>query len=180
MGLTKLDDAVAFAVRAHSGQWRDGDVPLPYISHPLEVASALRYLGGVTDSDVLCAAVLHDTLEHTATEVGQLEMQFGPRVAALVVQMTRVEPSAQEIAGLEKEAIWLLRHERMMREIETVMSPEAQAIKLSDRLSNLRAALVLRKGKKLARYRWQSREILSRVPKSVCRPVWSEIDRLLS
>ena len=32
-----LTHAIDFAVAAHRGQYRDGDHPLPYITHPLDV-----------------------------------------------------------------------------------------------------------------------------------------------
>ena len=31
-----LNDAIDFATERHRGQYRDGECPLPYITHPLD------------------------------------------------------------------------------------------------------------------------------------------------
>jgi (p)ppGpp synthase/HD superfamily hydrolase len=52
------------------------------VQHPLEVASLLS-LAGYEDA-VVASGVLHDVLENTYTDVGELEDRFGETVAALV------------------------------------------------------------------------------------------------
>lgn len=42
---------------------------------------------GVEDVDVLQAALLHDTVEDTATSPQELQEAFGPRVAGLVAEV---------------------------------------------------------------------------------------------
>src|SRR5918999_5271457 len=77
--------ALAFATERHSGQVRDGD-EAPFVLHPLEVASLLRAAG--YRDEVVTAGVLHDVLEETSTDAGELEQRFGTEVAALVLAVT--------------------------------------------------------------------------------------------
>jgi guanosine-3',5'-bis(diphosphate) 3'-pyrophosphohydrolase len=83
-----LLDAVAFAARAHRGQLRkDGETP--YASHVFRVCLVLRHVFGITDHDVLMAAVLHDTIEDTTTDYDDLEEKFGSEVAGWVATLSK-------------------------------------------------------------------------------------------
>ena len=64
---TALLAALDFAAIRHRDQKRKGTDASPYINHPIEVAQVLTSVGGVTDADLLRAAVLHDTVEDTDT-----------------------------------------------------------------------------------------------------------------
>ena len=75
---------------------------------------------------------------------------------------------------MSKAAIWELRSSILLAEIAE-MSPEAQTIKLADRLSNYREALYSKSPAKLARYRKQTEEILRIVPRSINQPLWDAI-----
>ena len=68
-----LNDAVAFAAHAHSGQLRKG-TNLPYIVHPMEVAAICASY--TDDVEVLAAAVLHDIVEDTPLGAAELEREF--------------------------------------------------------------------------------------------------------
>lgn len=83
-----LASAISFATEAHSGQFtRDG---LPYILHPLTVMNnvAMRYHNAL--EELLCIAILHDTLEDCpdVTET-ELETLFGKSIAESVVNLTK-------------------------------------------------------------------------------------------
>lgn len=173
-GIPNIQEAINFAVSVHAGSLREGADPLPYITHPFEVLNNLRIIGKVTDLDMWCAAILHDTVESEATSVAQIESRFGPRVASLVSELTRREPAADQIAGLGKKQIWKMRAQMLIDEIAR-MSPDAQQIKLADRLANLSEANRSKKGDKLERYLWQTNEILKVVPKDVNRDLWDAI-----
>lgn len=177
MKIPMLQTAVELAQQAHVGQWRDGDAPLPYIAHPLDVMHKLRYIGEVTDPEVLAAAVLHDVLEETDLTAKAIEKALGARVTDLVRQVTRREPTEAETRGLTKEQIWQLRTDWLMAEIESEMSPEAWQIKLADRLSNLQAAKVTRTAEKLKRYLAQSERMLTVIPEVTNPPLWHAIVR---
>lgn len=83
-----LQDTPAYelAAYAHRNQVRKGSGE-PYIMHPLSVAQILMQ-NGVTDEDILFAALLHDTLEDTDLAASTIEEQFGSRVLALVQAVT--------------------------------------------------------------------------------------------
>ncbi len=169
-----IEAAIKWARKRHHGSWRDGASPLPYISHPLEVLSILRYEAGVVDEEAWVAAVLHDMIEDTSTTLAEVEERFGAVVAGLVRELTRTEPSADETEGLTADEVRSLRSELLLGDIAR-MSPMAQTIKLCDRLSNLRCARATRSGGALARYLEQTTEILSLVPRKVSPNVWEAV-----
>jgi (p)ppGpp synthase/HD superfamily hydrolase len=77
--------AVDFARERHAGQTRAAG-GAPFVVHPIEAASILersRY-----PDQVVAAAVLHDVLEDTETDIQELKDLFGPEVAELVATMT--------------------------------------------------------------------------------------------
>lgn len=172
--MSSLHDAIDLAVRAHRGQDREGDDPLPYVTHPMDVLHNVRYLAGVTDRDMLIAAILHDTVEETSVTLKDIERLFGERAAALVGELTRREPEESETAGWTKEEIWKLRAKMLVDEI-ALMSAEAQVVKLADRLSNVQEGKRIKKGKKLERYLAQTRRILETVPRSRSPKLWDAI-----
>jgi len=61
----------------------------PYVEHPKGVLIILREEFGVTDVDTLLAALLHDTIEDTATDFDEVCERFGRRVAGLVAALTK-------------------------------------------------------------------------------------------
>lgn len=174
---SKLHQAAEFALQKHAGQDRDGEIPIPYICHPMEVLSKLRYIGKVTDEDLLVAALLHDTIEETDATFDEVAEQFGPMVAEYVRQVTREEPSAEQIEHLSKDEIYDLRTQIFLEEIRH-MSKEAQMIKLADRASNLAEAEVSKPPAKLERYRKQTKQILKIIDRSVNPALWDMVDKL--
>jgi (p)ppGpp synthase/HD superfamily hydrolase len=102
---TELDvilRAISFATREHEGQYRK-DGKTPYVAHPLRVFSIASQLFGVTDSETLAAAVLHDTLEDTLADRDDLIEHFGPRVAEFVALLSKDKRLPEE----EREASYL-------------------------------------------------------------------------
>jgi (p)ppGpp synthase/HD superfamily hydrolase len=77
--------ALDFARAHHSGQRRDAD-DRPFVLHPLEVATLLREAG--LPDPVIATGALHDVLEDTDVDRGELERRFGPDVAKLVDALT--------------------------------------------------------------------------------------------
>jgi len=173
-----LQNAVEMATHAHLGMWREGESQLPYITHPMEVMTHLRYVGGVTDVDMLCAAALHDTVEVESLTLAKIEKVFGPRVRGLVNELTRAEPTADQVQNLTKDEIWKLRAHMLVDEISR-MSADAQQIKLADRLANVRDARRTKSGKKLRRYFDQTRKILEVVPRVRNKGLWDAINEEL-
>lgn len=121
--------AVAFAADKHRNQRRKDADASPYINHPIALANVLANEGGVTDLTVLCAAVLHDTVEDTETTEAELVEAFGPKIASVVMEVTDDKS--------------LAKAERKQRQVEHAphISPEAKLVKLADKISNLRDVL---------------------------------------
>jgi guanosine-3',5'-bis(diphosphate) 3'-pyrophosphohydrolase len=80
-------EAAAFAARAHQHQKRK-DGQTPYVSHVFRVCLVARHVFGFDDPRMLAAALLHDTIEDTATDRDDIE-RFGPEVAAWVAALTK-------------------------------------------------------------------------------------------
>jgi (p)ppGpp synthase/HD superfamily hydrolase len=86
--------AFAVAVGKHGGQTRKGTA-IPYISHPIAVASLVLEDGGTLED--AAAALLHDTIEDTDTTPDELRRAFGDRVARIVEacsdRLSRTDPT---------------------------------------------------------------------------------------
>ena len=125
----RLLKAIAFAAHKHRDQRRKGAEASPYINHPIAVANLLASTGGTTDIDVLCAAVLHDTIEDTETTFDELAAEFGSRVASVVREVT-------DDKSLPKD-----RRKQLQIEHAPHLSPEARCVKLADKICNVRDIL---------------------------------------
>jgi guanosine-3',5'-bis(diphosphate) 3'-pyrophosphohydrolase len=123
--LATLLQAASFAAKKHRYQKRKGDDAEPYVNHPLEVANLLANVGKVEDYDILCAAVLHDTVEDTETTPEELTEMFGGRVCGFVLEVT-------DDKSLPKQ-------ERKQKQVEHAphLSEGAKQIKLADKISNI-------------------------------------------
>ena len=124
--LALLLRAASFSADRHRHQHRKGDDPPPYINHPLDVASILANVGGVTDVTTLVAALLHDTVEDTSASAEELESNFGPRVRVLVEEVT----DDKQLERAERK--------RLQIEHTPALSVAAKQIKLGDKICNLR------------------------------------------
>lgn len=81
-------EAAAFAARKHRHQMRR-DGRTPYSAHLTRVALTLAALFDCTDEVVLCAALLHDTIEDTTTDFDDILQKFGSEVAQAVSSLTK-------------------------------------------------------------------------------------------
>lgn len=173
-GSPDLHAALLLAAKRHAGQDREGEAPLPYLDHVMEVLRNLRCIGGVTDPASLCAAALHDVVEHAGVRPALLRREFGDEVAGLVAELTRREPSAEAIEGMGKDEVWLLRADMLLKDVEQ-MSSRSACIKLADRLSNQAEARRTKRGQKLARYTCQSTRILGAIPRETNPGLWDAL-----
>ena len=86
--LDKIESAYDYAAKLHEGQFRlSGE---PYVSHPVAVATIVAELG--LDTDSICAALLHDTVEDCAdkTNLDTIAQLFGKEIALLVDGLTKI------------------------------------------------------------------------------------------
>ena len=128
--LEKIEKAMEYAAALHEGQFRvSGE---PYISHPIAVAEIVASLG--LDTDSICAALLHDTVEDCSekTDLKEIEKRFGSDVAMLVDGLTKLVVLQIE----DKEEA----HIENIRKMLLAMSKDVRVIfiKLCDRLHNMR------------------------------------------
>lgn len=128
--LEKIQSAFLYAQNLHEGQMRQSGEP--YISHPVAVATIVAELG--LDTDSICAALLHDTVEDCAdrTSLETLAKMFGEEVSMLVDGVTKiiqVQVADKEEAHIENIRKMLLA---MNKDIRVIF------IKLCDRLHNMR------------------------------------------
>lgn len=123
--LEKLLKAADFAAQKHTGQTRKGINGEPYINHPLEVAYILVSIGKIEDTDILTAAILHDTIEDTDTTKEDIVERFGKNIAEMVMEVTDDKS--------------LPKAERKLLQIEHAphLSTGAKQIKLADKTSNI-------------------------------------------
>ena len=124
--LALLLKALAFAAHKHRDQRRKDADASPYINHPIALADVLVNEGGVTDVEVLCAALLHDTVEDTATTHEELVDEFGSRIARIVAEVT------------DDKRLPKSERKRLQVEHAPHISHEAKLVKLADKLANLR------------------------------------------
>lgn len=113
----KCMKAVIFAREKHKGQLDDDGIDY-FSSHIQQVEQIVRKV--TEDEDVICAALLHDTLEDTSTTYEELVENFGKRIADLVNEVTH-EGKA------DSKGYYFPR----------LKSKDAILIKFADRLSNL-------------------------------------------
>lgn len=157
--IMKITRAFSIAIQVHSGQLKRGNKVEPYINHPLRVALILTEELHEYDIDLICAAILHDTLSinvETENSAGgkrdslevRLKDGFGERVYGIV--NTLAKPLAK---GEDKERV--LRD--YFRNI-AVGSEDVRYIKLADRLDNIRSLKNATQKDKVLRYKEETQK----------------------
>lgn len=129
MSTAAIVRAAQFAAEKHKNQRRKDLDASPYINHPLALASVLAVEGGVESPEVICAALLHDTIEDTETTADELTAIFGDKVTGIVLEVT-------DDKSLNKD----VRKEEQVRHAPHI-SREAKLVKLADKICNLRDIL---------------------------------------
>ena len=128
--LAKIQLAYEYASEMHAGQYRKSGEA--YIIHPISVAEIVAGLG--LDTDSICAAFLHDTLEDCSDKVDVAEMRkdFGGDVLEIVDGLTKLI----KIPFEDKEE----EHMENLRKMFLAMAKDIRVliIKLADRLHNMR------------------------------------------
>jgi GTP pyrophosphokinase len=138
-----LTRAFLYAAEAHAGQVRQSGQE--FIYHPWGAAKILA--GLQLDEPTLAAALLHDVVEDTSTDIDELRSEFGEEIAQLVegvTKLTRVQFQSREHAEAEN-----------YRKLIVAMAEDLRVIliKLADRLHNLRTIEYLGKQKQLQKAR---------------------------
>jgi guanosine-3',5'-bis(diphosphate) 3'-pyrophosphohydrolase len=130
MTVSKVLRAALFAAEKHKNQRRKDAEASPYINHPIALANVLATEGGITDPDVLCAALLHDTVEDTETTGEELRERFGEVIAGIVFEVT----DDKSLPKAERKRLQVVH--------APAASLQAKQVKLADKICNLRDILV--------------------------------------
>lgn len=138
-----INHAIQFATMAHGSQVRKGNVLVPYIFHPIDVANEIMYYSGLPQAAIEKASVigiLHDVVEDTAATEADISNQFGEEIAFGVAALTK----NPKLKGREQ----LVEN---LKRLETV-PPHIQVVKLADRVSNLKSFPAMWDRDKIADY----------------------------
>lgn len=125
---TLYHKSLEFAAEKHEGKKKKNDQP--YIVHVCDVATEVLVASFHTaDMDIFFAiqvALLHDTIEDTDTTYEEIKMNFGEKVAEAVLALTK-------FTNLPKEQ----QMPDSLRRIQKLQK-EVWAVKLGDRITNLK------------------------------------------
>jgi GTP pyrophosphokinase len=162
--ILKITRAFSIAIKVHSGQVKKGNKIEPYINHPLRVALILTEELHEYDTDLVCAAILHDTIGVNAgtstispksqtdsqrdSLEARLKSEFGERVYSIVT--TLAKPFAK---SEEKERILGEYFRNIAKGPEDV-----RYIKLADRLDNIRSLKNAIQKDKVLRYKEETQK----------------------
>ncbi len=139
----RVTEAFNYACSHHADQFRKSGEE--FIVHPVSVAKICA--GMRLDTETLCAALLHDTVEDTAASLDEIREQFGEEIAALVDGVTK-------LTGLTFKSRDEAQAENY-RKMMVAMAADIRVIliKLADRLHNMRTISAMSKQKQLEKSR---------------------------
>jgi (p)ppGpp synthase/HD superfamily hydrolase len=139
---TRPDADLALIRRAYdvAAAWHHGQTRLsgdPYITHPLAVATIVAGLGA--SDQALCAALRHDATDRTPCTLAALNREFGPEITGLVAGIAALDRIKYRDAGTVARAMAAAK----------AADRQVLAIKIADRLHNMRTVQYLRPEKQL-------------------------------
>ncbi len=139
----RVQEAFVYACMHHADQRRRSGEQ--FISHPVGVAKLCA--GMRLDTETLCAALLHDTVEDTSASLTEVREAFGEEVAGLVDGVTK-------LTGLTFQSRDEAQAENY-RKMMVAMASDIRVIliKLADRLHNMRTVAALPKHKQIEKAR---------------------------
>ena len=128
-----IERAFELAHVAHEGQNRKSGEP--YIRHPVAVATIVANQG--IDDVTVAGALLHDAVEDTTVDLGQIKDQFGVDLADIVDGVTKLDRVKYDTKEQQQAAT--------MRKMIVAIASDLRVliIKLADRLHNLRTVAAL-------------------------------------
>ncbi len=135
----RVEAAFVFACEHHADQRRKSGED--FIVHPVGVAKICA--GMRLDTETLCAALLHDTVEDTSASLEEVREQFGEEVATLVdgvTKLTGITFQSRDAAQAENNRKMMVA---MASDIRVIL------IKLADRLHNMRTIGAMPKQKQI-------------------------------
>jgi GTP diphosphokinase / guanosine-3',5'-bis(diphosphate) 3'-diphosphatase len=139
----RVTHAFAFACERHVDQQRRSGEE--FITHPVEVAKICA--GLQLDTETLCAALLHDTVEDTSASLEEVDEEFGSSVAQLVDGVTKLTGITFQSRDEHQAENYRKMMVAMATDVRVIL------IKLADRLHNMRTLGALPKQKQLEKAR---------------------------
>lgn len=118
--------ALKFAADKHRHQRRKDAASSPYINHPIEVAECIWNVGACQDVNVICAALLHDTVEDTETSFEEVDSEFGKVIGDMVREVT------------DDKSLPKARRKELQVEHAPHLSVGAKHIKMADKTCNVK------------------------------------------
>ena len=135
----RVEEAFVFACEHHADQLRKTGEE--FIVHPVGVA---RICAGMRlDTETLCAALLHDTVEDTSASIEEVRERFGEEIAAIVDGVTKLT----DITFRSRDEAQAENYRKMMVAMATDV--RVILIKLADRLHNMRTIDAMPKQKQI-------------------------------
>lgn len=147
---SKVQKAIAFARKAHSGQLRKTGEP--YVTHCIHTGKILAALvpsSGKRAVNTVAAGILHDVVDDTFENLNSIEQNFGDDVAHLVAGVSKLSYINQLLRRHRRKNI----SQRALTSEEAnnlrvmllgmVDDPRVVLIKLADRLHNMRTIYAL-------------------------------------
>ncbi len=135
----KVEAAFVFACEHHADQRRlSGE---DFIHHPVGVAKICA--GMRLDTETLCAAMLHDTVEDTSASLEEVRHQFGDEIANIVDGVTKLTG----ITFQSRDEAQAENYRKMM--VAMASDVRVILIKLADRLHNMRTIEAMPKQKQI-------------------------------
>jgi GTP diphosphokinase / guanosine-3',5'-bis(diphosphate) 3'-diphosphatase len=139
----RVRDAFVFACEHHAAQRRKSGED--FIVHPVGVA---RICAGMRlDTETLCAALLHDTVEDTSASLEEVRARFGEEIAQIVDGVTKLTG----ITFQSRDEAQAENYRKMMVAMATDV--RVILIKLADRLHNMRTIDAMPKQKQVEKAR---------------------------
>lgn len=127
---SRIERAICTANLLHSGQLRKNPhAHIPYISHPLCVAERLAL--HTEKETVLCAGLLHDTLEDTEYTKEQMIDDFGEKN-----HDEEIYEIVNDVTEQDKSLPWNVRKQEAIAHI-AYMKEESLLVKTADVIENL-------------------------------------------
>ncbi|MHA2109222.1 MAG: HD domain-containing protein [Candidatus Hodarchaeales archaeon] len=123
--------AFAFSYNAHRETKRKA-TQVPYITHPLNVLVNLMR-SSINNEELLAAALLHDVVEDEDVTLGQLNEEFGERIASLVNSVS--EPKSSTSLPSDRRKTWRSRKQHTIDSMKSA-SHEVKLLSCADKLAN--------------------------------------------
>jgi GTP diphosphokinase / guanosine-3',5'-bis(diphosphate) 3'-diphosphatase len=139
----RVRDAFVYACERHADQRRRSGED--FIVHPVSVAKVCA--GMRLDTETLCAALLHDTVEDTQASLADIEERFGEEIAGLVDGVTKLT----ELTFQSRDEAQAENYRKMM--VAMASDIRVILIKLADRLHNMRTIEAMPKQKQIDKAR---------------------------